>query len=111
MGIRELFGCNVFGEAAMSKLPEGVYQSLKNTSRLGKPLDPEIAEVVAKAMMEWAISQGATHYTHWFQPLNNMSAGKHDSFLEIGSGGRVIDKVRLALSQSLFFLNYFVKLH
>ncbi len=82
MEISEIYGSSIFNDTVMrSRLPESVYKSLKATSRLGKPLDPEIADVVATAMKDWAISKGATHYTHWFQPLSNLSAGKHDSFL------------------------------
>jgi len=82
MDITEIFGSKTFGDAVMrTQLPAKVYRSLKDTSLLGKPLDPEIADVVATAMKDWAISQGATHYTHWFQPLSNVTAGKHDSFL------------------------------
>jgi len=82
MEISEIFGCKTFNDAVMrSRLPAAVYKSLKATSRLGKLLDPEIADVVATAMKDWAISLGATHYAHWFQPLSNIVAGKHDSFL------------------------------
>ena len=86
--IQEIFASEVFGEAQMRELPEAVYQSLTDTSKLGKPLDPEIAKLVAEAMKNWAISKGATHYSHWFQPLNNATAGKHDSFLDIGKDGK-----------------------
>ena len=88
MDIQEIFASEVFGEAEMRKLPEAVYRSLTDTSKLGKPLDPEIAKIVANAMKDWAISKGATHYSHWFQPLNNATAGKHDSFLDIGKSGK-----------------------
>ena len=71
MNIEEIFGIRVFDDAAMRKrLPERVYESLSRTRRLGENLDPSIADVVACAMKDWAIEQGATHYSHWFQPMN-----------------------------------------
>ena len=77
MNIEEIFGVRVFDDAAMKKrLPKKAYESLSRTRRLGEALDPEIADVVACAM-----EQGATHYSHWFQPMNNFTAGKHDAFL------------------------------
>jgi glutamine synthetase len=91
MEISEIFGAHVFDDAAMrSRMPERVYRSLKETSQQGKPLDPAIADVVATAMKDWAVSQGATHYTHWFQPLNNFTAGKHDAFLSHTENGKVV---------------------
>ena len=93
MEISELYGCKTFSSSVMrSRLPSSVYKSLKATSRLGKPLDPGIADVVATAMKDWAIAQGATHFTHWFQPLNSMVAGKHDAFLNFtdASGTKVV---------------------
>ena len=82
MNIEEIFGVRVFDDAAMKKrLPKKAYESLSRTRRLGEALDPEIADVVACAMKDWAIEQGATHYSHWFQPMNNFTAGKHDAFL------------------------------
>jgi glutamine synthetase len=91
MEISEIFGAHVFDDAAMrSRMPERVYRSLKETSQQGKPLDPAIADVVATAMKDWAVSQGATHFTHWFQPLNNFTAGKHDAFLSHTENGKVV---------------------
>ena len=91
MDINEIFGTRVFDDSAMrAKLPERVYKSLKETMQQSKPLDPEIAGVVAAAMKNWAVSQGATHFTHWFQPLNNFSAGKHDAFISHVENGKVI---------------------
>ncbi|KAK2952296.1 putative Type-3 glutamine synthetase [Blattamonas nauphoetae] len=91
MNLTTLFGSRVFGDAAMQKyLPLPIYESLKNTNRLGKPLDPKIADTVAQGMKEWALSLGATHYSHWFLPLSNMSAGKHDSFIDLCSDGTVV---------------------
>ena len=91
MDINEIFGTRVFDDSAMrAKLPERVYSSLKKTMQQGKPLDPDIAGVVAAAMKDWAVSHGATHFTHWFQPLNNFSAGKHDAFISHVENDKVI---------------------
>lgn len=90
MNVTELFGCNVFGDEVMkNSLPKEVYKSLRKTIDEGKPLDTSIASSVANAMKDWAVSKGATHYTHWFQPLTNLTAEKHDSFIE-PSGDKVI---------------------
>ncbi len=86
--LRDLFGMNVFSDEQMrARLPEKVYKALRSTIRKGAPLDPTIADVVAAAMKEWAIERGATHYTHWFQPMTGLTAEKHDSFLMPGEGG------------------------
>ena len=78
----EIFGSNVFNDTIMrERLPKKTYQKLKETIRDGKDLDLETADVVAHEMKEWAIEKGATHYTHWFQPLNGITAEKHDSFI------------------------------
>ena len=91
MDIIEIFGSKVFGETEMrQRLPKRVYDSLKHTNREGAPLDPAIAEVVAGAMKDWAVENGATHYTHWFQPMTNITAGKHDSFLTPTNDGSII---------------------
>ncbi len=80
--IPELFGSMVFNDRVMkARLPEDVYRALKSTIAEGRPLDIEIANAVAAAMRDWAIEKGATHYTHWFQPLNGITAEKHDSFI------------------------------
>lgn len=93
MEITEIFGSKVFDENVMrARLPAKTYKSLKATSMLGKPLDPDIADVVATTMKDWAISQSATHYSHWFQPLSGRTAGKHDSFLSPSSDGRVMSE-------------------
>lgn len=82
MNVAELFGENVFNDKVMlQKLPKKVYKELHKTIDDGKELDPMIAEVVAGAMKEWAIEKGATHYTHWFQPLTGFTAEKHDAFI------------------------------
>lgn len=79
----EEFGSNVFNDTVMkSVLPKETYQSLRRTIDAGEKIDTSIADVVANAMKDWAVSKGATHYTHWFQPLTNLTAEKHDSFIE-----------------------------
>ena len=84
--IPEMFGCMVFGDSTMrERLPEEVYATLRRTIRRGAPLDLEVANPVADAMKTWAIERGATHYTHWFQPLTGITAEKHDSFIEPAS--------------------------
>lgn len=89
--VPELFGSLVFNEEAMEKwLPEEVCQVLRRTSREGRRLNPEIADVVAAAMKDWALEKGATHYTHWFQPLTGITAEKHEGFIAGESGGRAI---------------------
>ena len=89
--IRQLFGINVFSDEAMrSRLPESVYRGLRNTIKKGAALDPTIADVVAAAMKEWAMERGATHYTHWFQPMTGITAEKHDSFLAPTDAGTAI---------------------
>ncbi len=90
MNVTEMFGCNVFNDEIMkNSLPREVYKSLRKTIDEGAPLDSNIASAVANAMKDWAVSKGATHYTHWFQPLTNLTAEKHDSFIE-PSGDKVI---------------------
>ena len=86
----ECFGSYVFNDSVMrSRLPKEIYKALKETIGNGTPLAPHVAEVVANAMKNWAIENGATHYTHWFQPLNGFTAEKHDSFLSIDKTGEV----------------------
>ncbi len=80
--IPELFGCMVFNDDVMrERLPKEVYKSLTRTIAIGKQIDPTIADVVANAMKDWAVEKGATHYTHWFQPLTGVTAEKHDAFI------------------------------
>lgn len=82
MSISEIFGSDVFNLTVMKeRLPKNVYKSIKKTIDNGTPLDAEIADVVANAMKDWAIEKGATHYTHWFQPMTGITAEKHDSFI------------------------------
>ncbi len=91
VNVPELFGSEVFNDEAMKKyLPKGTYKELKKTIEDGKPLDINIANVVAHAMKEWAIEKGATHFTHWFQPMTGITAEKHDSFISPVAGGGVI---------------------
>lgn len=89
--VPELFGSAVFNDDVMQeRLPRDVYRSLRKTIDEGKDLDLNVANAVANAMKDWAVEQGATHYTHWFQPLNGVTAEKHDSFISPTSDGRVI---------------------
>lgn len=89
--IPEIFGENVFNENVMrDKLPKEDFKKLKKTIELGEPLDVSIANVVANAMKDWAVEKGATHYTHWFQPMTGITAEKHDSFITPTEGGKVI---------------------
>ncbi len=89
--ITEVFGVNVFSETVMrARLPKAAYKALKNTIDNSQPLDPQVADVVANAMKDWAIEQGATHYTHWFQPMTDLTAEKHDSFIVPTPDGRAI---------------------
>ena len=82
INVAELFGKNAFNETVMrERLPKPVFKKLKKTIEDGAELDPSVADVVAHAMKEWAIERGATHYTHWFQPLTGVTAEKHDSFI------------------------------
>ncbi len=89
--IQEVYATSLFNDEVMKDmLPKEVYRSLRATINTGKPLNPQIADVVANAMKEWAIGKGATHFTHWFQPMTGMTAEKHDSFLSPDSDGRII---------------------
>ncbi len=87
----EQFGIDVFNEETMKqRLPKNVFKALKKTIAEGKELDSSIADVVASAMKDWAIEKGATHYTHWFQPMTGITAEKHDSFISPAGDGTVI---------------------
>ncbi|MGN1014316.1 MAG: glutamine synthetase III [Butyricicoccus sp.] len=89
--IPEIFGEYVFNESTMrSKLPKEIFKKLKKTIDYGEPLDPSIANDVAHAMKEWAVDLGATHYTHWFQPMTGITAEKHDSFISPTDNGKII---------------------
>jgi glutamine synthetase len=85
------FGSLVFNDAEQQKrLPKNVYDALRRTVTLGQPLDPIVADAVATALKDWAIEHGATHYTHWFQPLTGITAEKHDSFLAPVTDGKAV---------------------
>ena len=89
--VTEIFGSNVFNERTMKeRLPKDTYKALRETIVKGAPLPLEVANVVANAMKDWAIEKGATHYTHWFQPLTGKTAEKHDSFISPTADGGVI---------------------
>ncbi len=91
MELTDLFGSNVFSDKVMQeRLPREVYKALKETIEKDVPLRPDIANVVANAMKDWAVEKGATHYTHWFQPLTGITAEKHDSFISPAADGRGI---------------------
>lgn len=89
--VSEIFGSQVFNDSTMkARLPKETYKALKKTINEGKMLDLSLANVVANAMKDWAIEKGATHYTHWFQPLTGITAEKHDSFISPTADGEVI---------------------
>ncbi len=89
--IPEKFGCRVFNDECMKeRLPKEVYESIMRTIAADSQIDPSIADIVAAAMKDWAIELGATHYTHWFQPLSGVTAEKHDAFLTPVGRSRVI---------------------
>ena len=91
MNVSEMFGSMVFNDHVMKEmLPKKVYQSLKDTMINGTALDEDVADIVASAMKEWAVSKGVTHFTHWFQPMTGVTAEKHDSFLTVDKNGYVI---------------------
>ena len=89
--VPDYFGCMVFDDKAMrARLPKETYKAIKKTNQDGKRLDIAVANVVANAMKEWAIENGATHFTHWFQPMTGITAEKHDSFISPTAEGGVI---------------------
>ena len=91
LNVPEIFGSDVFNEATMKeRLPENVYAAWKHCVTEGTPLSVEIANEIAEAMKIWALEKGATHYTHWFQPMTGITAEKHDSFISSTGDGRVI---------------------
>ena len=91
MNVHEIFGCDVFNEATMKqRLNAQVYGAWKNCISTGSALPVDIADDIAEAMKEWALEKGATHYTHWFQPMTGITAEKHDSFITPTGDGRVI---------------------
>ena len=89
--VTEIFGSSVFNDATMKeRLPKEVYKALKKTIHDGTALDMSLANAIANAMKDWAIEKGATHFTHWFQPMTGITAEKHDSFISPTDDGRVI---------------------
>lgn len=91
VNVPEIYGSLVFNDSVMrARLPKEVYKSLRKTIATGQPIDVSIADTVASAMKDWAIEKGATHYTHWFQPLTPVTAEKHDAFIEPLSGDQVV---------------------
>ena len=89
--VPEMFGSLVFNETVMKeRLPKATYKALRETRDCGKPLEPKVADVVANTMKEWALEKGATHFTHWFQPMTGITAEKHDSFITPVDGGKVL---------------------
>ncbi|MBQ8928502.1 MAG: glutamine synthetase III [Oscillospiraceae bacterium] len=89
--VAEYFGCNVFNDTVMrERLPKSAYKAVVRTKELGTALSPEVADVVANAMKDWAIEHGATHFTHWFQPMTGVTAEKHDAFVSPAPHGRVL---------------------
>ena len=90
--IPEIFGTMVFGDAEMKKrLPQETYAAMKKTIKDGRSLKPDVADAVAEAMKNWAIEKGATHFTHWFQPLTGITAEKHDSFISPSGEGVIME--------------------
>ena len=86
--VTEIFGSMVFDDATMKeKLPRDVYKALKKTIEIGKSLDPGVANTVANAMKDWAVSKGADHWAHWFHPLTELTAEKHTAFLMADENG------------------------
>ena len=91
MDLPQLFGCQVFNKRVMKhRLPTKIYDALQNTIKTGAPLELDVANEIANAMKEWAIELGATHYTHWFQPMTGITAEKHDSFISPDGKGNII---------------------
>ncbi len=86
INLPEIFGSLVFNQSVMKEtLPTETFEALKHTMEEGTPLNLEVANQVAEAMKNWAISKGATHFSHWFQPLTGITAEKHDSFISPSS--------------------------
>ena len=95
LNIPGIYGVDVFGDKEMqARLPRAIYKSLKKSMASGVEMDPVVADATACAMKEWAIERGATHYTHWFQPLTGTTAEKHDSFISPQQDGSVIMELR-----------------
>ena len=91
LNVPEIFGSDVFNEAIMKqRLPVEVYRAWENCIQTGSTLPLDVANEIAEAMKIWALEKGATHYTHWFQPMTGITAEKHDSFISPTGDGRVI---------------------
>ena len=91
INIPEIFGTDVFNDATMQRrLSADIYSAWRQCIRTGSPLPLEVANEIAEAMKLWAIEKGATHYTHWFQPMTGITAEKHDSFISPTEDGKVI---------------------
>ena len=89
--VKEIYGQNVFNDAVMkSRLPKSAYKKMKAAIEAGIDLDPEVADIVAHEMKEWAMERGATHFTHWFQPLTGITAEKHDAFIDPQEDGTTL---------------------
>jgi glutamine synthetase len=89
--VNEIFGTSVFNDVVMKeRLPKATYKALKKTIEEGTSLKPDVADVVASAMKDWAVEKGATHFTHWFQPMTGITAEKHDAFINPTADGKVI---------------------
>ena len=89
--VTDYFACDVFSESVMKeRLPAEAYEEFNRTLQTGHRLNIDAANIIANAMKDWAIEKGATHYTHWFQPLTGITAEKHDSFITSKKYGRVI---------------------
>ena len=87
----EIYGKDVFSDSAMRKyLPGETYKQLRKTIDQGRPMDPSLADNVANGMKRWALDKGATHYTHWFQPMTGYTAEKHDSFINPNGDGIIL---------------------
>ncbi len=89
--VAEIFGSLTFSDQIQrARLPKEVYRALRRTMTIGEPLDGSTADIIAAALKDWAVEHGATHYTHWFQPMTGITAEKHDSFLAPGAEGRAV---------------------
>jgi glutamine synthetase len=99
--VEKIFASDVFSERVMQqRLPKDIFKRIVRTIRLGEPLDPAVADVVSASMKDWAVENGATHYTHWFQPLTGLTAEKHDTFIvPDGHGGAISEFTGSALVQ------------
>ena len=91
INMAEIFGTNVFSDAVMrERLPKKVYAEIRRTIESGAEMSQATADVVANAMKDWAVEKGATHFTHWFQPLTGITAEKHDSFVTAPINGKTL---------------------